>query len=344
MKILRIVGALVLLAAAAVLVRVQFFNPFDQDVTLVGEVRREATSGQRARLVLAGPFATVSHPLIHIVNSGALSDVASQVEFRLWKDPDQLRAMVLEGSADFIAVPTNVAANLHNKAQPIRLLNVSVWGILNILSRESSQERLADFEGKELLVPFRGDMPDLVLQHLAQAQGLKLDLRYVPSPIDAMKMLIMRRADHALLAEPATSMALRKTGSFPLGAIAPALHRSVDLQQEWGAAFEVAPRIPQAGMAVLGEVDAEVISRFEAAYAEALAWYEAHPVEAGKEVAQALPMLDADAIADSIPHVKLQVVDAKQAQPSLEGFFEMLHDLEPKSIGGRLPAPDFYYD
>ena len=36
------------------------------------------------------------------------------------------------------------------------------------------------------------------------------------TPIDAMQMLILRRADHALLAEPAISIALRKTGSFPV--------------------------------------------------------------------------------------------------------------------------------
>ena len=46
-----------------------------------------------------------------------------------------------------------------------------------------------------------------------------------------MQMLILRRADHALLAEPAISIALRKTGSFPVKLIAPDLYRSVDLQK-----------------------------------------------------------------------------------------------------------------
>ena len=55
-------------------------------------------------------------------------------------------------------------------------------------------------------------------------------LQYVATPVDAMQMLILRRADHALLAEPAISIALRKTGSFPVKLIAPDLYRSINLQ------------------------------------------------------------------------------------------------------------------
>jgi len=67
-----------------------------------------------------------------------------------------------------------------------------------------------------------------------------------------MQLLITRRVNHALLAEPAVSMALRKTQSFPVSIIAPELHRSVDLQQEWGRLMASEARIPQAGIAALG--------------------------------------------------------------------------------------------
>ncbi|MCX7672716.1 MAG: hypothetical protein N2Z63_03805 [Thiobacillaceae bacterium] len=172
------------------------------------------------RLVLAGPYAAVSYPLIHMVDSGALADVAEQVEFVAWKDPDQLRVFVLQGGADFVALPTNVAANLYNRGVPLKLLNVSTWGVLWLLSRDAGRTRLADFRGEEIAMPFRADMPDIVFSLLARAQGLDprrdFRLRYVASPLDAMQLLVMRRVDHALLAEPAASMALRKTRSFPV--------------------------------------------------------------------------------------------------------------------------------
>ena len=124
------------------------------------------------KIVLSGPFASVSHPFFRMIQTGALDDIAKKVEFRLWKTPDELRALVINGNVDFMALPTNVAANLYNKEQKIALLNVSIWGILGMISRDKSIKTLADFKGKKIAIPFRADMPDIVFKELLKAQGL----------------------------------------------------------------------------------------------------------------------------------------------------------------------------
>lgn len=347
MKFVKIILAILLIVCVTIFIKVKFFNPFNQDVTITSQSGESAETGKLDKLVLAGPFATVSHPLIHMVNSGALADVANEVEFRLWKDPDQLRAMVLNGQVHFVALPTNVAANLYNKEVNVRLVNVSIWGILGMITRDETLKTLKDFKGKEIIVPFRSDMPDIILKQLIESQGMSVDndfsLRYVATPIDAMQMLLMRRADHVLLAEPAISMALRKSGSFPLKAVAPTLYRSSDLQQEWGKTFNVESKLPQAGMAVLGDVDAKIINRFNEEYQKSLAWYKNNPQKAGVEVAKVLPMLEAKAVADSIPFVNLKSVDAVDSRVDLEHFFGVLLKSEPKLIGGKIPDDGFYY-
>lgn len=306
--------------------------------------------GRRARLTLAGPFALVSYPLMRIADSGALSDVADQVEFTTWKNPDQLRAMAIGQSADFIAVPSNVAANLYNRGVPLKLLDISTWGLLWMVSRDKDLRTLADFRGKEVVMPFRGDMPDILFQLLAQKQGIKvgedIKLRYVASPIDAMQLLITRRADHALLAEPAVSMGLRKSHSFPVKVIAPDLYRSVDLQQEWGRVFQRAPRIPQAGIAALKSVatDAPLLARFEQEHAKALQWCQAHPGECGQMAARHVSMLTPQGVADALTATQstMTLVPAEQARPDLEFFYQQLLDRQPGLVGGKLPAGDFY--
>ena len=300
------------------------------------------------KLTLAGPPASVSNPLIHMVDSGALADVAERVEFVLWRDPDQLRVMALDGRADVLAMPTNVAANLHNRGAKLQLLNVSTWGVLWLVSRDPTLKSLADLRGKELAVPFRGDMPDIVFQLLAEQQGVDVrkdvQLRYVASPIDAMQLLVMRRVDHALLAEPAVSMALRKTGSFPLSVIAPELHRSVDLQQEWGRVFARSARIPQAGIAVMGALRErpDVVARIEAEYARSLAWCRDHAEACGQGVAARIDMLSAEAVADSIAVSLMDAVPAHAARAELEFMFGQLMKKSPALIGGKLPDDGFY--
>jgi len=316
---------------------------------LIGSLAGPAAAHEKLpRLVLAGPFAAVSDPLIRMVETKALSDVAEDVRFVVWKNPDQMRALALNGETDFIATPSNVAANLYNRGAKLRLLNVSIWGVLWMVSREQGLETLADFKGKEIAMPFRGDMPDLLFQALAEKQGLDLkkdfNLRYVANPLDAMQLLIMRRVDHALLAEPAVSMALRKTRSFPVSVIAPDLYRSVDLQQEWGRLMGGEPRIPQAGIALANlDLPARVVDRFMEEYAKATQWCLEHPDEAGILVAKRIDMLTPEAVADSIRVSQFRHVPATTARKELEGFFRTLEARNPALIGGKLPDDGFYF-
>ncbi len=299
------------------------------------------------KLVLSGPMASVSHPFFQMIKTGALSDVANEVEFIMWKNPDELRALTLRGRADFIALPTNVGANLYNKGVDIKLLNVSVWGILGMITRDESKKTLADFKGCDIAMPFRADMPDIVFEEIIKKQGLDpkkdFNLKYVGSPIDAMQMLIMRRVDHALLAEPAISMALRKTNSFPLKLIAPDLYRSADLEAQWGEVFKIEGKIAEAGIAIVGKQNEYIVQRFNEEYTKALEWYKANPKEAGILVEEYIPMLNADAVADSMAHVQLNDVSAQDAKEDLEFFFEILKKNNPKSIGGKIPDDGFYY-
>ena len=300
-------------------------------------------------LVVAGPFATVSHPIMHMIKSDALKDMGVKLEFKLWKNPDELRALVLNSDVQFIATPTNVAANLYNRGVDIKMLNVSIWGILGMISRDDSLKSLKDFKGKEIAVPFRADMPDIIFTELLKENGLDakkdFNLKYVSNPIDAMQMLILRQVDHALLAEPAISIALRKTGSFPISLVAPDLYRSVDLQEEWGEVFKTEAKIPQAGISFLGETKGqeELIKRFMSEYDKSLAWYKQNPKEAAKLTVETLPMLEEEGLADSIAHVNLDSVDAKNSIEELEAFYELLHKSNAKLIGGKIPNRALYF-
>lgn len=310
-----------------------------------------ASAAKLPKLVLSGPFAAVSFPLIHMVESGVLKDVAETVEFRSWKDPDQLRVLALEAKSDvdFVAMPTNVAANLYNRGVKLQLINVSTWGVLWMVSRENGLKTLADFKGKEIVMPFRADMPDIVFQVLAEKQGLDVKrdfkLRYVGSPLDAMQLLIVRRADHALLAEPAVSVALRKTKSFPVSVVAPELFRSVNLQEEWARTMQRPARIPQAGIVAMGRAlaDPALIEKFQQAYAASLAWCEKNPDECGTLVAKRVDMLMPEGVADSVRVDNAVFVTAREAKPELEFFFGLLHTKQPALVGGKLPDATFYY-
>ncbi len=302
-----------------------------------------AAGDKLPQITLSGPPAIVSAPLIHMAQSNALAGVAAKTVFTPWRDPDQLRVMAIGKKADILAMPSNVAANLYNRGAGVQLLNISTWGALWIVTRDGERKTLADFKGEEIAVPFRGDMPDLMLQLLTAKQGINarrdMQLRYVPSPMEAMQLLITRRVRHALLVEPGVSMALRKTQSFPVSVVAPELHRGADLQQEWGRLFNRPPRIPQAGIAAVGAVRErpEVLAAVQQAYAASVAWCRANPLECGKLVAQYVDLLTPEAVADALPHSQLDAVDVRSAWPDIQFFFQQLAAQDTSLLGGKVP-------
>ncbi|MFV0480486.1 MAG: ABC transporter substrate-binding protein [Campylobacteraceae bacterium] len=297
-------------------------------------------------LVLSGPAASVSHPFFKVIEDGALNDVANKVVFREWNNPDELKALVLKKEVDFVAMPTNVAAIFYNKGEDVKLLSVSVWGIFNILSSDENLKHIEDLKGSEIVVPFRADMPDIVLLTLLKKAGIdtKKDIKinYVQTPPNAVQMLITKKAKHALLMEPITSMALIKSSSFPQSTISPKLYRAINLQDEWARLSKNDGKIPQAGIAVVGSKDEKIQQRVLEEYTKALNWYKENPKEAGKLVAKNIKMFNAQMIEESIPHINMQNVDIKSATSSLKDFYEILLFHEPKLVGDKIPDESFF--
>jgi len=307
-----------------------------------------ATSSPR-RLRLAGPPAPVSFPLMQLAaHPQLLEHLNIQVSFRLWSNPDQLRAMVIQENVDLVALPTNVAANLYNRGAPLRLLDVSNWGLLWLVSRQPRKQTLADFRGEEITVPFRADMPDIMFQYLARQQGLDPErdfrIRYVGTPFEAMQLLVTRRTSHALLSEPAVSMALQKTRTFPVNAVAPMLYRSVDLQKEWGRLLQRPPEIPMAGIAVVGEAfhDRALLNELDAVLAHAYAACRVRSLACGADAKRYAPMLLSEAVADALEIMPDKRLRAHEARPELDFFYTQLMEQQPGLVGGKLPDDAFY--
>ena len=110
-------------------------------------------------------------------------------------------------------------------------------------------------------------------------------------------------------------------------------------------AFKVEAKIPQAGLAVIGETKGkeELISKVLEEYEKALNWYKVNPKEASQLVVKTLPMLEEEGLADSIEHVKFANISAENSKKDLEFFFEVLKDNDSKLIGGKLPNEGFYF-
>lgn len=302
--------------------------------------------GRAARLrelTLWGPPATPTVALAHAVATGRLAWLADQVGFRVWRNPDEMRAGLTSGTMQALVMPTVTAANLYTRGLGVRLVNVLTDGLLYVVAGDPSLTGFDRMKGRSLAVPFRNDTPEFVTNRLLRHYGLSAgrDLRVdtAGTPIEAIQLLLAGRIDAAVVPEPAASAAIVRAA-----AAGKTVARVIDVQRAWAEVAGPGATLPQAGLAVssaLHAAHAGLVLGLHEALVAATAAVRAEPAHAAAEAAAAFE-LPAPVLELSIPHSNLVATRAAAARPALETMFRTVAEADPAIIGGRLPDAGFY--
>ncbi len=299
---------------------------------------------QLGKLSIGGSPIMITVLLAYLSEQPSIQSLAREVDFSIWKTYDQLRAEVVSGQLQISATPTSLAANLYQRGVPIKLLNVLVWGVLNVWSGEENISSWQDLRGKKLLIPFRGGLPAQLFFYLASENGLnpeqELNIQYTTDFAQAVQLLLAGRGDAALLSEPAGTGAeiQGENKGMPVRAV-------LNLQKEWGKATGREPRIPQAGtlaLTSLVEQHPEVIQTVQTELKNAIVWATENSVEAAQLGAKYLG-LKPPVIERSLTKTPLEMVTAVEAREDLELWFSRLMEQNPRLLNGKLPNAEFYY-
>ena len=92
---------------------------------------------------------------------------------------------------------------------------------------------------------------------------------------------------------------------------------------------------------LLRERPAAARAIFEA-YGASIEWVKAHPAEAGALVEKHDLGLKAAVAGAAIPRSAYVFTPARTAKADVEALLSEFLAIAPKSIGGKLPSPDFY--
>ena len=293
--------------------------------------------------VLWGPPVAPTVLLALAAQNAALQKAYPGIHAQTWRSPDQLRAGLANKSMPLTMVPSYVAANFRNQGQDVGLLNIMTFGLLYIVGKDDSVTSLEDLAGKKLVMPFKQDMPDLVLQALLKKANIdisKIDIQYTATPPEALLLFMSGKADLALLPEPAVSMAQIKGKSMNVS-----VARNLSLQALWGDYMGGEGRIPQAGLlatrAFYDEQKA-LLSTLNGALDEAVSTCASDPKLAAETATKALEV-PAPVLATAIPHSNLSNTSATDINDEILSFFEVLYQLNPKITGGKMADESLFW-
>ena len=263
-------------------------------------------------------------------------------EFTIGSSPDEIAPKFLKGEFDIVALPSNLASILYNKSQgKVQVLAINTLGILYLMENGDSVKSIEDLKGRTVYSSGKGAVPEYAFNYILKANGLNPDtdlrVEYKSEHTEALAALLNDKSSLAVLPQPfATVASLKNKGLRP----------ALDLTKEWDKASKNAKSTMITGVVVVNKDFAakypEKIKKFMADYKASIDYTNTNVDDAAKLIEEN-NIVPAAVAKKAIPQCNITYIDGSDMKDKLSGYLQVLFEANPKSIGGKMPADDFYY-
>lgn len=263
-------------------------------------------------------------------------------EFQMMTAADELTPLLVKGELDIALLPANMASVLYQKTGgQISVIDINTLGVLYMVSGDSAIESAADLEGRTIYLTGKGTTPDYVLRYIMKENGLDetdYSLEYKSEAAEVAAVLTENPDAVGLLPQPfVTSVCAQKEG----------LNVVLDMNEQWASLQGEDGSRLVTGVTVVRN---EFLKEHEKAVKSFLSEHEESTknINADTDKAAALAVkagiIPKEAVAKkAIPNCNITYIDGEEMKQSLSGYLEVLFAQDAASVGGALPADDFYY-
>jgi NitT/TauT family transport system substrate-binding protein len=293
--------------------------------------------------VLSG---TTGFGMAPLMQSHADGKAALNYNFKVEADASNVNAALINGTVDIAALPTNAASVVYNKTGgAVQLLAINTLGVLYLLDNGNNITSFEDLKGKTVAAPAQN--PTFIFKYLCEQNGLKvgapgdadvdviIDNGYT-SPAELQANVAAGNVTLAVLPEPLVTVVKSSNADVKV---------AMDLTAEWN---KVAPENSLVQGCIV--VRKEFAEQHPAEVAAFLAEYEASVNFLTTNVAEAAEMVAAQGVfakapvaAKAIPNCNVCFMTGADMKAAMSTFLSVMLGVQPASIGGKLPADDFYY-
>ena len=257
--------------------------------------------------------------------------------FSVETDASNITAALINGSVDIAALPTNAASVVYNKTQgEVQLLALNTLGVLYVVANgeKESITSLADLEGKTVYAPAQN--PSFVMQYICTNAGVNVTIdNSFAQPADLRTAVAAGEVDIAVLPEPMVTIACASNDKLTV---------ALDLTEEWGKLNS--SQLVQGCLVVrrdFAESHPGALGEFLKKYEDSIAFLSEDTAAAAQMIVDAGIFAQAPVAQKAIPNCNLCFIAGLDMIAPMEGFLEAMFSVAPPSIGGAVPADDFYY-
>lgn len=266
-----------------------------------------------------------------------MQDMVDTYSVELFTAPDQVTAKIINGEVDIAAVPVNLASVLYNKTEgKVAVIAVNTLGVLYFLENGETIQTVADLAGKTVYSTGLASTPQYILEQILAQNNLSdsVKVEYLADNTELIGKLASGDVEVALLPEPHVSVALAQAEKARVALSAN------DLWKEHNDAALV-QGVYIVRKAYLEE-HKDAVDRFLADANTSAQKVLNDENAAAAVVAQGI--IGKEPIAKrAIPNCNIVLESGAQMKTLVSAMLETLWNADAKSVGGKLPADDFYY-
>lgn len=269
------------------------------------------------------------------------SEEGANYTFSMYGAADEIVPLLVKGELDAAAVPANLAATLYQKTQgQVEVACVNTLGVLYIVENGDTVQSVADLKGQTIVTTGKGTTPEYVLRYVLSQNGLDPDadvnIVYCSEATEALSQVQAGQATIAMLPQPFVTSALSQVEG---------LRVVLDMNEEWQ---KVAGSQLVTGVLVVRkdavEADPEAFEAFLNGYAASVEAANTD-LEGTAALCETYGIVPKAALAQkALPECNIVFERGEQMKTDLVNYFQVLYDADPSSVGGAMPADDFYYD
>ena len=314
----------------------------------VPEAASEAASSEEAKelsttdaLRIAGLKGPTTMGLVNLLSMEEDGTASMDYDLQLYGAADEIVPLLMKGELDMAAIPANLAATLYQKTEGgIQAVAVNTLGVLYVVEKGGDTiQSMADLAGRTILSTGKGTTPEYVLRYLLNANGIDPDkdvtIEYYSEATEVTAQMANTEDAIAVLPQPYVTAA---------GLQDDTLRVALDLTEEWN---KVADTQLITGVTVVRKEYAEehpdVVAAFLTDYAKSVEAANTD-LENTAALCEQYGIVAKAALAQkALPNCNIVFETGDEMKTDLETYFNVLYAADPTSVGGQLPADDFYY-
>lgn len=257
----------------------------------------------------------------------------------LYQSPDEIVGKVVSGELDIACVPSNLGAVLYNKTEGgIKLLGMNTLGVLYIVENGQTVQNIEDLKGKTILSSGKDSTPEFVLNYILNEAGLvpgeDVTVEFMGNHSDIASKLMAEEGTIALLPEPFVTTVLAKDKNIRM---------AIDVNEAWNNLNQM--DLPMGIIVANANVvkdNAKGIEAFLEDYEASVKFVDENLEDAAALVEKFGIVPNAALAKVAIPKCNIVYRDSSNSEDSLNKFYEILEQANPKAVGGKLPDEAFY--